>query len=305
MRFHVLEVHKEEGNDSDPVPFSRKVHLFAKMMRNLGHTVYVHDKPYVESIDAVIQRRDFLCVLGSCYVDVTSKYPDHMAVEFGIGYIGQFSPYRVFESYAWMHMSLGAHYGWQANGEAYWTVIPNFFEPETFPFVEVPDDYFLYLGRVTPRKGWYIAVDVAYLTGIPLIVAGALDRPLDRAVDYRGEVSEDEKLKLLSGAKAVFCPTQYIEPFNNVHIEAQLCGTPVISTDWGSYTETITNGFNGYRCSILRDYVRATELVGNLDRVAIREAAVARYSTNVIGPQYEDYFHRLETLWDKGWYAAH
>ena len=36
--------------------------------------------------------------------------------------------------------------------------------------------------------------------------------------------------KLMAEAAAFICPTQYVEPFGNVAVEAQMSGTPVITT---------------------------------------------------------------------------
>jgi glycosyltransferase involved in cell wall biosynthesis len=106
----------------------------------------------------------------------------------------------------------------------------------------------------------------------------------------------------MGGATALFAPTLYIEPFGNVVIEAQTCGTPTITTDWGAFTETNINGVTGYRCRNAMEFAAATEWVKDLDPVAIHKRAVSLYSLDAIAPQYEQYFARLLTLWGDGWY---
>ena len=44
---------------------------------------------------------------------------------------------------------------------------------------------------------------------------------------------------VLGDCVAVLCLTSYLEPFGCVAVEAQLCGTPVISTDFGGMVETV------------------------------------------------------------------
>jgi hypothetical protein len=34
----------------------------------------------------------------------------------------------------------------------------------------------------------------------------------------------------------------------------------------------------------------------------IRKQAIEKYSLEAIAPKYQDYFERLLTLWDDGWY---
>ncbi len=84
---------------------------------------------------------------------------------------------------------------------------------------------------------------------------------------------------------------------------ARACGTPVITTDWGAFTETVVEGVTGFRCRNVEEFILATQNVKNLDRQAIRDRAISLYSVDVIAKQYEKYFHRLETLWGDGWYT--
>lgn len=113
----------------------------------------------------------------------------------------------------------------------------------------------------------------------------------------------------MAGAKAVFVPTIYVEPFGNVAVEAQGCGTPVITTDWGAFTETVIDGVTGFRCHTFGEFKRAVEKAHTLNSYAIRQHAIRNYSLEVIGEKYERYFERLSLLWNAdpvngGWYEG-
>jgi glycosyltransferase involved in cell wall biosynthesis len=235
---------------------------------------------------------------------IADALPNMMTVEFGIGYGGTFAKYRVWESYAWMHTCYGAAAGnpHAADGQWFDAVIPNYFEPEKFPFRADKDDYYLYIGRLIERKGCSIAADVCQKLGKRLVVAGHGER-LSYG-EHVGVVGPEERGRLMAGAIATFVPTIYVEPFGGVAVEAMLCGTPVISTDWGAMTETVVNGVTGFRCRTLAEFMRAAEDVKALDPAAIRKHAIERYSLDAIAPQYDAYFRRLLTLWGDGWYAA-
>lgn len=250
--------------------------------------------------------KDFLCIIGGyAQKPIADALPHMMAVEFGVGYGGSFSKYRVFESYAWMHLCYGAAKGGDPHGvDGNWwdTVIPGYLDPAMFPFSAEKDDYYLFIGRLVDRKGYRIAADVCFDIGTKLIVAGQGTPPL--GTEYVGVVGPEERGRLMSRAKAVFVPTIYIEPFGNVNVEAQACGTPVITTDWGAFTETVEDGVTGFRCRTFGEFKRAALAAPELDPYAIRDRAVAQYSLEVIGKKYEEYFARLLHLWDKGWYEG-
>lgn len=249
-----------------------------------------------------LEPQDFICLIGgTAHKEIADKYPNHLSVEFGVGYGGVFSKYRVFESYAWMH---SIYAGWKnpttVDGQFFDTVIPGYLEPEMFPLGDGDGDYYLYIGRMIERKGYNIAQEVCQRLGKRLILAGPGEH--SGYGEFVGSVGPEERARLMGGAIATFAPTLYIEPFGNVVVEAQACGTPTITTDWGAFTETNINGFTGYRCRTLQEFMDAAEKVKTLDRKKIREHAVGKYSVDVIAKQYEDYFKRLSTLWSDGWY---
>lgn len=247
------------------------------------------------------EEHDFIASIGgSSQKFVSDRHPDLMFIEYSIGYNGSFSPYRVFESNAWRHCAYGAQQ--IADGRFFDTVIPCFYDPEEFPFRAVKERFALYVGRLIPRKGIEIACKVAAEAGVPLKVIGHGDKTLvTRGAEYLGAVDIDEKNEWMSRAQCVLTPTLYLEPFNQAAVEAQFCGTPVITTDWGGFTETIEQGKTGYRCNILGEFVRAIHDCAELDRAYIRERAIEKYSIDAVKPLYQAYFERLALLWDKGW----
>ncbi len=270
----------------------------------------IHDPGWVEmntnTIRAMAERikpRDFICVIGGlCQKIIADAFPNNMTVEYGIGYTGTFAKYRVFESYAHMHWVHGFQNN--DNGDFYETVIPNYYDTDEFPFAESPDDYYLFIGRLIDRKGWRIAQEVCQKLGKRLILAGQGE--FSGYGEHVGVVGVEKRGELMSKAKAVFVPTTYMEPFGGVHAEALLCGTPVITTNFGVFTETVVNGENGYRCDMFRDFVaaaKATEKFSAAKRKKIRTAAQKRFSTEVVARQYQTYFERLATLWGDGWYT--
>lgn len=264
-------------------------------------------------------KKDFVCLIGgTCQEEIAKGLPDMISVEFGIGYQGTFSQYRVFESYAWMHYVYGKQ---QSGGKFYDAVIPNYWEVEEFPMAHSLDrkDYFLFVGRMIKNKGPEIAVEVTEALGAELLLAGqGVNKQFTNKdgmnnifadevrlegmkIKHIGHLNSEQRGKLMSEAKAVFIPTTYVEPFGGVNVEAQLCGTPVITTDWGAFTETVIDHVTGYRVRTLGEAIWAAKNVDKLDREQIRRIAQANYGTERVKYLYQAYFEQLNTLWDEGW----
>lgn len=237
-------------------------------------------------------------------------------VEHAIGYPGVFAPYRIYESHAWRHHIAGQFVGrgsknWLGQHEDdtvqfFTTVLPNYFEVDAFPEGDGSGGYFLFVGRLTERKGIHIAAITCATIGAKLIVAGQGDFEsfqLPGNVEYVGLVNEQERCELMMGTVAQFAPSTYLEPFCAASVEPQMCGTPVISTDWGAMIENIDHGVSGFRCNTLQEFVTAAELVERLDRPSIRKRAQDRWSTDVLKWDHLRYFQRLQTLKGDGWYA--
>ena len=258
----------------------------------------------IKELGPRLQEKDFICLIGgTSHKTIADAFPNHMSVEFGIGYGSTFAKYRVWESYSWMHASYASYRDpAKIDGFFYDAVIPGYFEPEMFPYQPEKKDYYLYIGRMIERKGVDIASQMCKEIGAKLIMAGP-GNYIPEYGDYIGPVDSDKRAELMGGAIAVIAPTTYVEPFGNIVPEAHFCGTPTITTDWGAFVETNINGVTGYRCRTLDEFCKAAEDVKQLNPKVIHDLAMATYSVDVIKYKYDKYFKGLLTLWDKGWYT--
>jgi len=257
--------------------------------------------------------KDFLlCTMGNYQQEIANSV-GLQVVESGIGYTGIFAKYKVFESYAWMSYIYGLTN--QQDGNYYDAVIPNSYDLADFPYSsEFPkQNYYVYLGRLIQRKGLQIALEVTQYLKAPLIIAGqgdlhnveGRDFSQFKNVKHIGSVPPKERAALLAGAIATFVPTTYIEPFGGVAIESQLEGTPVITTDWGVFPETVVHGKTGYRCRTFDDFVWAAYHAKDLDGEECRRWASENYSIDRVRLMYQKYFENIYDLWDDGWYTIY
>jgi len=261
----------------------------------------------VREIQDRIKQKDFICLITSYPnnpVFENFSFPEYQVVEFGIGYEGTVSQYRVFESHGWRNYVHGLYK--ENSARVFDAVIPNYYDPTEYPLGTGKRDYFLFAGRLIERKGFQLAADVCQRLNVPLKVIGLGEPPAYG--EYLGLAGPELRSELMAGAKALFVPTYYLGPFEGVHAEAQLCGTPVITTNFGIFTETVTNGFNGFRCDTFDDFAQVAQKIWNgewvADHEAIRANAISQWSMDVVGKQYEDYFKRLLLLWEDGFYAG-
>lgn len=254
-------------------------------------------------IDAIRERQqpgDMLGVIaGLCQKQVADAFPEMPCVEHGIGYAGVFAEHRVFESYAWMHYLAAREPS--DDIRFFDAVIPNYFSGDDFVPLDVPGEYLLYMGRMTPRKGLAVVEEIAKRTDLPVLTAGQGSERVP-GCDHLGVLRGEAKAIVLANATALLAPTTYLEPFGGVAVEAMLSATPAITTDYGGFTDTVVNGVSGYRCRTLAEFMLAVDACADIDRGGVR-AHGERFLMGNIAPQFDDYFRRVATRWGEGWYA--
>lgn len=230
-------------------------------------------------------------------------------VELGIGYNTLYdqAPFKIFESNAWMHHHQGRQ---NRSGKNYEWVIPNYFDLADWAVQLTPKpDKVVFLGRICDEKGMQTVLEVAkrcpelqfFFCG-----QGQPEPYLREGSDnlfYLPPVTGRERSELLGSAMAVLMPTVFTEPFAGVSVEAQLCGTPVLSTSYGAFTETIQDEVTGFRCHTLGDYLEALRLAPALDRQLIADRARRMYSLERVGKMYHRAFQQIKDLDKAGWYT--
>ena len=159
--------------------------------------------------------------------------------------------------------------------------------------------YLAFLGRIAPEKAVDRAIKIAGQCGIPLKIAAKVDRvdaeyyeecirPLivPPAVEYIGEISDDEKSEFLSGAQALLATIDWPEPFGLVMIEAMACGTPVIAFNRGSVPELVDDGLTGFIVEDDRGAIGAVQRLAEIDRSKVRAQFEARFTARRMAQEY-------------------
>lgn len=241
------------------------------------------------------------CFFGADNKLACDLNPDCLAIEPSIGYRSSnvFSNYRVFTSYANMTYFYGER-GMLMNPSWFDAVIGNPFTISEFDYCEKKEDYFVCLGRVVEEKGIHLAIQGTEKLGVKLKIAGPSTdlkhlgyNKIPDHVEVLNYVTPLQRNTLLGGARALLGLTYYIEPFGNMVIEANLCGTPVITTDWGAFSETVINGVTGYRVRDFNELLLAMEKVKNADPLDCRNHGL-KFSDENIHNLHRQYIEKIK-----------
>jgi len=169
--------------------------------------------------------------------------------------------------------------------------------------------YFAWLGRCVPDKGAHLAIQAAKEAGVPLILAGTVDRNMpesmryfseqikphidNKQIRYIGPANMKKKINLFSGARAFLNPIEWEEPFGMVMIEAMAVGCPVISFNRGAAPELIVDGKTGFLVDDVEGMIRAIASIDTIDRNATRQHVEEHFSARVMAENYTKVYQHV------------
>lgn len=263
--------------------------------------------------------RELLCLAGGLtHLSIAQEFHDRIVCEPFCGFEGVIggSVWTAYESYGWMHR-IAALRGYN---DIRWLdcVINPYVDMDDFPHVsDGKGKFLLCVARLINRKGVSLAGEIARAAGMPLVVAGAGGKQVSKTriecddgtriecddLTYLGPIRVEQRAKLFSEAYATLAPTYFQEPGCNVMFESMAAGVPVLSMDWGIFSEVIRPGFNGFFFRSMKQAVDAVRYCRDLEPDKIRADLAANHSLEATMPKFWRWFDRLNDLWGKGFYA--
>jgi glycosyltransferase involved in cell wall biosynthesis len=185
----------------------------------------------------------------------------------------------------------------------YLATVYNGLNVQDFDFVEQPDDYLLYFGRIHYDKGCAEAIQIAQKSKRKLLIAGIIQDEnyyrekvepyLNEQIQYIGHAGPEKRNELLGKAIALLHPINFNEPFGMSVAEAMLCGTPVIAFNRGSMPELIQNEKTGFLVDTVDEAVMAVSNLKNIKRKDCCDWAKSKFSSEKMVGDYFDLYKKI------------
>lgn len=192
--------------------------------------------------------------------------------------------------------------------DVHWAaVVHNGLDLSSMPWRRESGPDLCFVGRVAPEKGVIDAIEVAARAGRHLRIAakvGTLPEEQDyfesvfkpamkgADVEFLGELTSEERGKLVSESCASLVTGVWPEPFGLVVIESLASGTPVLGRRVGALPEIIREGVDGFFGDDVEHLAFLVDRVEALDRKEIRDSVVDRFSAKRMADAYEEVYVR-------------
>ncbi len=190
----------------------------------------------------------------------------------------------------------------------YTATVHNGLNFQEYPLGEQQGKYLLFVGRICEQKGPHHAIEVARQTHLPLIIAAKYEPNIEANKNYFtkfiepllstnirfiGEVTEQERNKLFTGAIASLHPATWEEPFGLTLIEAMACGCPVVAFRHGAIPEIVKEGTSGYIVDSLPQMIDAVKRITEISRIACAQYARQSFSAMHMAENYERVYYTM------------
>lgn len=169
-------------------------------------------------------------------------------------------------------------------------IIPYCIQTDTTPSGKKSNHY-LFAGRLSPEKGVLQLLQIfSQMPNQKLIVVG--DGPLkNQVLKYKQEnitvlpfASHDDVMELMRNARFTIIPSLWYETGPLVMIESMAKSTPVITPNYGSFTDTVSDGINGIE-------FQANNLEDLKEKIA--------YSTKIVDSSYSQMSNQALKTYNK------
>src|SRR6059036_2042234 len=195
----------------------------------------------------------------------------------------------------------------RAAGLNYLATVYNGIDLSLYPLQKSSGDDLIFLGRIHPDKGVHLAIEVARLSGLPLVIAGIIQDQTyfreqvkphlnNQKIRYIGPVDVPGKNELFARARALLHLNTIPERFGLVLAEANAAGVPVIAMDLGSCREVIKDGLTGFLVNGVDEAVRALERLSEIDGNACRRRVQQMFSIDTMVEAYQRVYSTIFDL---------
>jgi glycosyltransferase involved in cell wall biosynthesis len=158
----------------------------------------------------------------------------------------------------------------------------------------------LWLARFTADKGPDLAIQACRAAGLPLVLAGKCNEPVERAYldeAVRPLLGDGVRLvlngdragtqRLLREARCLIMPIRWSEPFGMVMVEAMAAGTPVVGLRRGAVPELVQHGVTGWLGDNVDELPELLRRVHEIDPAACVAHVRGNFSADLMARRYE------------------
>jgi glycosyltransferase involved in cell wall biosynthesis len=194
----------------------------------------------------------------------------------------------------------------RARGLNYVATVYNGIDLSLYPLQKLAGHSLVFLGRIHPDKGVHLAIEVARLSGLPLLIAGIIqdaayfheqvEPHLGQTICYLGPVDVKGKNELFARARALLHLNTIPERFGLVLAEANAAGVPVVAMDLGSCREVIEDGRTGFLVHSVSEAAQRLRDLSGIDRTVCRQRVQQCFSMEAMVASYECVYQTIFEL---------